>query len=252
MAGKYLGPEFDIHGGGIDLRFPHHENELAQSAAAGRPFARWWMHNAWVTTAGEKMSKSLANSLAVTEVVKRVRPIELRYYLLATHYRSHQEFSFEALQEAATGYRRLEGFVTRATEIAGSVEATDVPDSFAAAMNDDLGSPAAIAVLHDEVRAGNKALGDGDRDATVDVLGRVRAMLDVFGVDPLAEPWATRAAGGGDDRRIAELLVPMLLEQREQARQRRDFATADAVRKQLEGTGIEVEDTATGPRWTIR
>jgi cysteinyl-tRNA synthetase len=252
MAGKYLGPEFDIHGGGIDLRFPHHENELAQATAAGRPFARWWMHNAWVTTSGEKMSKSLTNSLAVTEVVKRVRPIELRYYLLSTHYRSHQEFSFEALEDAGTGFRRLEGFVIRAIEIVGRVDPSDVPETFATAMNDDLGSPAAIAVLHDGVRLGNKALGDGDRDAAGEILGGVRAMLDVFGVDPLAEPWASRAAGSGDERRIAELLVPMLLEQREQARQRRDFTTADAIRKQLDGAGIEVEDTSAGPRWTIR
>jgi cysteinyl-tRNA synthetase len=116
MAGKYLGAEFDIHGGGIDLRFPHHENELAQSRAAGQPFARFWMHNAWVTTSGEKMSKSLGNSLLVSEVVKRVRPIELRYYLASAHYRSHVEFSFEALDEAAAAFRRIEGYVVRASE----------------------------------------------------------------------------------------------------------------------------------------
>ena len=124
MVGKYLGAEFDIHGGGVDLRFPHHENELAQSRAAGRPFARFWMHNAWVTTSGEKMSKSLGNSLLVSEVVKRVRPIELRYYLVASHYRSHVEFSFEALDEAASAFRRIEGYVVRATELVGDIGPT--------------------------------------------------------------------------------------------------------------------------------
>jgi cysteinyl-tRNA synthetase len=257
MAGKYLGPEFDIHGGGIDLRFPHHENELAQSRAAGRPFARWWMHNAWVTTSGEKMSKSLSNSLEVTEVVKRVRPIELRYYLLSTHYRSHQEFSFAALEEAGTGYRRLEGFVTRANELVGRAgqrqrDAADLPVDFTDAMNDDLGSPTAIAVLHDTVRAGNKALTDGDRAEAAATLGRVRTMLDVFGVDPLAEPWASRPVSPRAGDQLAGVLVPILLEQREQARQRRDFAAADLIRKQLDDAGVEVEDTSRGPRWTMR
>jgi cysteinyl-tRNA synthetase len=255
MAGKYLGPEFDIHGGGIDLRFPHHENELAQSRAVGRPFARWWMHNAWVTTAGEKMSKSLSNSLAVTDVVKQVRPVELRYYLLSTHYRSHQEFSFAALEEAGAGYRRLEGFVTRASDLLGSRgEAVDedLPGDFTDAMNDDLGSPAAIAVLHDTVRAGNKALTEGDRAVAAGTLGRVQAMLDVFGIDPLAEPWVSRAVGPREGDQLAHVLVPILLEQREQARQRRDFAAADLIRKQLDDAGVEVEDTSNGPRWTVR
>ncbi len=113
MAGKYLGPAFDIHGGGVDLRFPHHENEQAQSRAAGRPFASYWLHNAWITTAGEKMSKSLGNSLLVPSVLERVRGIELRFYIVAAHYRSHVEFSFEALDEAAVGFRRIEGFLER-------------------------------------------------------------------------------------------------------------------------------------------
>ena len=113
MAGKYLGEAFDIHGGGVDLRFPHHENEQAQSRAAGHPFASYWMHNAWITTSGEKMSKSLGNSLLVPNVLERVRGIELRYYMVAAHYRSHVEFSFEALEEAAVGFRRIEGFLER-------------------------------------------------------------------------------------------------------------------------------------------
>ncbi|HRD62905.1 MAG TPA: cysteine--tRNA ligase, partial [Nocardioides sp.] len=161
MAGKYLGAAFDIHGGGVDLRFPHHENEQAQSRAAGHRFAAYWMHNAWITTAGEKMSKSLGNSLLIPEVLKRVRGIELRYYLVAAHYRSHVEFSFEALDEAAAGFRRIENFLDRA----GASERGDVPDAFAAAMDDDLGTPAAVAVLYDAVREGNRQLAAGE-DAT--------------------------------------------------------------------------------------
>ena len=150
MAASYLGPAFDIHGGGLDLIFPHHENEIAQSKAAGDPFARYWMHNAWVTTTGEKMSKSLGNSLLVREVVKRVRPIELRYYLVSAHYRSMIEFSDEALAEAAAGFRRIEGFLQRA---GGADRRARRPPCRAptstTAMDDDLGVPAALAVVHD-------------------------------------------------------------------------------------------------------
>ena len=153
MAGKYLGPAFDIHGGGVDLRFPHHENEQAQSRAAGRPFASYWMHNAWITTSGEKMSKSLGNSLLVPAVLEKYRGIELRYYLVAAHYRSHVEFSFEALDEAAAGFRRIESFLERA----GVVEPGELPPAFADAMDDDLGTPAAVAVLFDVVREGNRS-----------------------------------------------------------------------------------------------
>jgi cysteinyl-tRNA synthetase len=252
MAAKYLGDEFDIHGGGIDLRFPHHENELAQSSAAGKPFARWWMHNAWITTSGEKMSKSLDNFLLVSEVVKRARPIEVRYYLVATHYRSHVEFSFEALEEAAAGFRRIEGFVDRASELTGGVDVrrVDLPTPFVAAMDDDLGTPAAVAVIHDAVREGNKLIAEGDLDGVLQSLGAVRLMLSVLGLDPLARPWVLSADGGGQ-RQVIEQLVSGMLEQREQARSRRDFETADAVRQQLRGAGVEIEDTPQGPRWTL-
>ena len=164
MAGKYLGPAFDIHGGGVDLRFPHHENEQAQSRAAGRPFASYWLHNAWITTAGEKMSKSLGNSLLIPSVLERVRGIELRYYMVAAHYRSHVEFSFEALDEAAKGFRRIEDFLDRA---AGSSApgSRRCPTPSSAAMDDDLGTPAAVAVIHDSVREGNRLLADGPSDA---------------------------------------------------------------------------------------
>ncbi|MFL5195700.1 MAG: cysteine--tRNA ligase, partial [Microvirga sp.] len=166
MSWKHLGEAFDIHGGGIDLRFPHHENELAQSTAAGQKFANLWMHNAWITASGEKMSKSLDNSMLVTEVVSRVRPIELRYYMVQSHYRSNVEFSYEALEEAGAAFRRIEGFIERAIEAVGSRDPADeVPDEFAVAMDDDLAAPAAMAVIHERVRRGNTALASGDDEA---------------------------------------------------------------------------------------
>ena len=258
MARKYLGPEFDIHGGGIDLRFPHHENELAQSRAAGEPFARYWLHNAWITAAGEKMGKSLGNALLVSAVLERVRPVELRYYLVWPHYRSHVEFSFDALDEAAAGFRRIEGYVERATEATGGeapVDASTTPSlcaDFVAAMDDDLGTPTALAAIHDAVREGNKLLVDGDSPALRGNLASVRAMLGVLGIDPLAQPWS--AAGRGDNSSLQAAtagLVEALLEQRQQARARRDFAAADAIRDQLGAAGIEIEDTPQGPRWTL-
>ncbi len=251
MAGRYLGAEFDIHGGGLDLLFPHHENEIAQSRAAGDGFARFWLHNAWVTTAGEKMSKSLGNSLLVTEVAKRVRPVELRFYLASAHYRSMLEFSEESLADAAAGYRRLEGFVTRAVERVGEVDPGQVPDSFAAAMDDDLGVPAALAVLHEEVSEGNRMLAGGADDAAVgDVLRRVRRMLDVLGVDPLALPWRESRAGAAPGRAL-DALVGERLAERQAARAARDFPAADRVRDSLRAAGVIIEDTPSGPRWTL-
>jgi len=251
MAGKYLGSQFDIHGGGLDLRFPHHENELAQSRAAGHPFARYWMHNAMVTTAGEKMSKSLGNSALVSEVVKRVRPIELRHYLVAPHYRSVIEFSDESLAESATGFRRLEGYVLRASEVVGEVAPGMLCADFVAAMDDDLSTPAAVAAIHEVVREGNKLLPAGDSPALRGNLGSVRAMLGVLGLDPLRDPWTT----SGDDTALHEAvdsLVRSLVARREQARLDKDWATADGVRDQLREAGIDVEDTPGGPRWTLK
>ncbi|MBA2443938.1 MAG: cysteine--tRNA ligase [Nocardioidaceae bacterium] len=251
MAAKYLGDVFDIHGGGIDLRFPHHENELAQSAAAGQGFARLWMHNAWITAAGEKMSKSLTNSMLVSEVVNRVRPIELRYYLVSSHYRSNVEFSFEALEEAGAGFRRIENFLLRARELADVEAAADVPADFAAAMDDDLAAPAALAIVHEAVRVGNVALAAEDEDEVMRSAARLRAMLAIFGLDPLEEPWASRAKTSGGLDVVIDALVAALLQQRQEARARKDFAAADAVRDQLREAGVEVEDTPQGPRWTV-
>ncbi|HZP52756.1 cysteine--tRNA ligase [Actinocrinis sp.] len=252
MARKYLGERFDIHGGGIDLIFPHHENEIAQSKARGDAFAQYWMHNAWVTMADEKMSKSLGNSVLVADMVRRYRPIVLRYYLGTPHYRSMIEYSEAALEESASAFGRIEQFITRAMELVGTTEPTTVPDDFAAALDDDLGVPGAVAVLHQTVRAGNTALAASDKESAKTRLGEVRAMLGVLGMDPLAEPWAD--SGGGDAaglREVVDSLVAVALEQRQAARARKDYAAADEIRDRLTAIGIAVEDTPAGPRWTL-
>jgi cysteinyl-tRNA synthetase len=255
MAGKYLGEAFDIHGGGVDLRFPHHENEQAQSRAAGHAFSTYWMHNAWITTAGEKMSKSLGNSLLVPEVLKRVRPIELRFYMVAAHYRSHVEFSFEALDEAAAGFRRIEHFLDRAAEpsveeVAQQPSRNQLPEAFTTAMDDDLGTPAAAAVVYDAVREGNKLLAEGG-DAT-SIAADVRAMLDVLGLDPADPAWGTTSSGSEEKLTAAvDALVAGLLEQRADARANKDFAAADAIRDRIKAAGIDIEDTPSGPKWSL-
>jgi cysteinyl-tRNA synthetase len=250
MAGKYLGSEFDIHGGGLDLRFPHHENELAQSTAAGQKFARFWMHNALLTAAGEKMSKSLGNGALVSEVIKRFPARAVRLYLVQPHYRSTIEYSDDSLAESVAALERIDNFVARATEQVGRAE-TRVPDAFVAAMDDDLGTPAAVAVLHAVVRDGNVALEAGDHNQLRARLGEVTGMLEILGLNADSPYWA----GQGDDQRLSTVvdgLVAELLAQRETARQRRDFAAADAIRDSLTALGVEVSDTPTGPRWTIR
>ena len=257
MALKYLGSAFDVHGGGVDLRFPHHENEQAQSRAAGHAFATTWMHNAWITTSGEKMSKSLGNSLAVPAVLERTRAIDLRFYIVAAHYRSHVEFSFEALDEAATGFQRLEHFLTRAVDVLGEVAPGAVPADFAAAMDDDLGTPAAVAVVHEVAKEGNRLLGRAadasNREALAEAAGSVRAMLAVLGLDPFDPHWRRGAGSAREDRleKAVDVLVAGVLEQRAAARAGKDFATADALRDRLAAAGVEVEDTPTGPTWSL-
>jgi cysteinyl-tRNA synthetase len=258
MAGKYLGDEFDIHGGGLDLRFPHHENELAQSRAAGRPFARWWMHNAMVNLGGEKMSKSVGNTLLVSEVVKRVPPAALRYYLATPHYRSIIEFSEGALAEAVAAYERITGFVRRAVELVGDLgigesvaHVAEVPAAFAAAMNDDLGVPQAIAVVHNTVHDGNVAIADGDLPTVERTLRETRAMLDILGLDPLSPVWSRGTGVNHELQSVVDGLVGVALQQRQEARGRKDFAAADAVRDGLRAVGIVLEDTPGGTRWTV-
>ncbi|KAB2812103.1 cysteine--tRNA ligase [Pimelobacter simplex] len=249
MAGKYLGDAFDIHGGGVDLRFPHHENEQAQSRAAGGAFASYWMHNAWITTAGEKMSKSLGNTLSIPAILERYRGAELRFYVVAAHYRSHVEFSFDALDEAAVGYRRIEAFLDRA----GTAEIGALPEAFATAMDDDLGTPAAVAVLYDTVREGNRLLAAGDDGAAAEAAGSVAAMLDVLGVHPADPAWAGAGSSDGEARLTAavDALVAGLLDERAQARADKDWARADAIRDRIKAAGIEVTDTPDGPTWTV-
>ncbi len=249
MAEKYCGSTFDIHGGGIDLIFPHHENEIAQSQAVGDGFANYWMHNGWVTTAGEKMSKSLGNSLLVTELLRQVRPIELRYYLGSAHYRSMLEFSPQALAESATAMRRIESFIRRAVARVGDPgPAAQVPPGFAAALDDDLGVPAALATLHEEVTRGNEALARQDDEAVRTALGQVRQMAALLGVDPLDPLWQEHRDDRAEhalDRLVRELLVT-----RATARAERDFATADRVRDQLTAIGLAIEDSPDGSTWS--
>ena len=253
MATKYLGAEFDIHCGGLDLQFPHHENEIAQAHAAGDPFARYWMHNGWVTMSGEKMSKSLGNVLSIPNVLTKVRPVELRYYLGSAHYRSMLEYSEASLQEAAAGYRRIESFLHRVAELnAGEIEKSEVTDAFTAAMNDDLGVPAALAEVHNAVRAGNSALDKGDTAEATAIAGQVRAMTAILGVDPYAPQWRDRDQSNDAALAALDVLIADALRRRELARADKDWATADQVRDQLNTAGIDIVDTADGAKWSLR
>jgi len=256
MSTKYLGPTFDIHGGGLDLVFPHHENELAQSRAAGDGFARYWFHNGLVNLSGEKMSKSLGNSVLVDAMIKEVRPAELRYYLGQAHYRSGIDYTPEALAESAAAYSRIEGFVTRAAEaglVAGPIappSAADLPAAFVAALDNDLGVPQALAVVHEAVTEGNSALAADDAAGAAKQAAVVRGMMAVLGLDPLDEHWT----GGSDEslRPVVDALAAVALAQRQAARERKDYAAADAIRDGLAEAGIAVEDTPRGPRWELR
>jgi cysteinyl-tRNA synthetase len=251
MATKYLGATFDIHGGGLDLVFPHHENEQAQSRAAGDGFANYWMHNGLVTLAGDKMSKSLGNTLSVGDLLELVRPVELRYFLVAPHYRSSVDFTQELVENAATAYRRIEGFVIRARELVGAERpAATMPGTFVDAMNDDIGVPQALAVLHTTVRDGNAALAAGDKARVAECLGQVNAMLAVLGLE--SDAGSAAAGGAGELRAVVDGLVALALEQRTAARERKDYQAADAIRDQLAAAGIIVEDTAAGARWQLR
>ena len=256
MSTKYLGPVFDLHGGGFDLLFPHHENERAQSVSAGDPFARYWLHNGLVRMAEQKMSKSVGNVLLVTDILSKVRPQELRYYLGQAHYRSMLEFSEDALEEAAAAYQRIERFVTRAQRALGVTAnaerpAPEFPISFAAAMDDDLAVSAALAAVHATVRDGNYALTSGGTDSIADCLAQVRSMLGVLGLDPLDAAWE---AGDSSDRlyTAVDALAGLALRQREAARARGDYASADSIRNTLENIGVVVADTPEGPRWELK
>ncbi|WP_440713134.1 cysteine--tRNA ligase [Gordonia sp. FQ] len=250
MATSLLGGEFDIHCGGMDLIFPHHENEIAQAHGAGDAFARYWLHNGWVTMSGEKMSKSLGNVVAIPEMLKKVRPVELRYYLGSAHYRSMLEYSDGALHEAAAGYRRIESFVQRVVDRVGEVGIGGVAADFAAALDDDLGVPAALAVVHNTVREGNTALEAGDGERARELAAQVRGMTAILGTDPLDPHWAS---AGVDEAATAALdvLVGAELERRAAARAAKDWAVADEVRDRLAAAGVEVTDTPDGAQWAL-
>jgi cysteinyl-tRNA synthetase len=248
MAHAYLGEAFDIHGGGLDLIFPHHENEIAQSESAGWDFAKIWMHNAWVTTSGEKMSKSLGNSLQVMEILKKVRGIELRWYLGSAHYRSMLEFSFEALDESSVNFRRIEGFLQRAKEILKADIEPSISSQFATAMNNDLAVPQALADISELVRIGNTAITENDLTALAKSASEVRGALGILGCDPFDPIFANSNSAKSE---VLDGLISLALEQRNAARARKDFAASDAIRDSLTALGITIEDTPTGSRWTV-
>jgi len=248
MAHAYLGEAFDIHGGGLDLIFPHHENEIAQSESAGWDFAKIWMHNAWVTTSGEKMSKSLGNSLQVMEILKKVRGIELRWYLGSAHYRSMLEFSFEALEESSVNFRRIEGFLQRAKGLLKSDIQPSISAQFTAAMNNDLAVPQALADISELVRIGNTAITENDLTTLAKSASEVRGALEILGCDPFDPIFADSSNSKSE---ILDGLISLALEQRTAARARKDFAASDAIRDSLTALGITIEDTPTGSRWTV-
>jgi cysteinyl-tRNA synthetase len=235
------------------LVFPHHENELAQSRGAGNGFAQYWMHNAWVTLSGEKMSKSLGNVVSIEEMLRKVRAVELRYYLVGPHYRSMIEYSDAALAESVSAYRRIESFLGRVSQRVGVVPSDGVYCAdFTVAMDNDFGTPLALAAIHGTVHEGNAALEGGNHVAAIAAASSVRAMTGILGVDPLSPQWASNSTTETTQRQALTVLVDQLLEQRQLAKRERDFATADAVRNQLAKAGIAVEDTPDGPQWTLK
>ena len=245
MAGKYLGSRFDIHGGGLDLRFPHHENELAQSTAAGDDFANFWMHNGMVTYEGEKMSKSIGNTISPAQMLQMARPLVVRYYLGSAHYRSVLDYRPSSLQEAATAIERVEAFLAATQEVLKP--GREVPQAFAEAMDDDVNIPRALAVLHEQTRAGNAALAAGE-DAS-EAANAVMAMAEVLG---LAQLMSFNAEGtSGAEHEALDALIQAVLAERADARAQKDWAKADAMRDLLASAGVQVKDGANGSSWSV-
>ena len=245
MAGKYLGSRFDIHGGGLDLRFPHHENELAQSTAAGDDFANFWMHNGMVTYEGEKMSKSIGNTISPAQMLQMARPLVVRYYLGSAHYRSVLDYRPSSLQEAATAIERVEAFLAATQEVLKP--GREVPEAFAEAMDDDVNIPRALAVLHEQTRAGNAALAAGE-DAS-EAANAVMAMAEVLG---LAQLMSFNAEGiSGAEHEALDALIQAVLAERADARAQKDWAKADAMRDLLASAGVQVKDGANGSSWSV-
>ena len=245
MAGKYLGSRFDIHGGGLDLRFPHHENELAQSTAAGDDFANFWMHNGMVTYEGEKMSKSIGNTISPAQMLEMARPLVVRYYLGSAHYRSVLDYRPSSLQEAATAIERVEAFLAATQDVLKP--GREVPEAFAEAMDDDVNIPRALAVLHEQTRAGNAALAAG-ADAS-EAANAVMAMAEVLG---LAQLMSFNAEGtSGAEHEALDALIQAVLAERADARAQKDWAKADAMRDLLASAGVQVKDGANGSSWSV-
>ena len=245
MAGKYLGSRFDIHGGGLDLRFPHHENELAQSTAAGDDFANFWMHNGMVTYEGEKMSKSIGNTISPAQMLQMARPLVVRYYLGSAHYRSVLDYRPSSLQEAATAIERVESFLAATQDVLKP--GREVPEAFAEAMDDDVNIPRALAVLHEQTRAGNAALAAGE-DAS-EAANAVMAMAEVLG---LAQLMSFNAEGtSGAEHEALDALIQAVLAERADARAQKDWAKADAMRDLLASAGVQVKDGANGSSWSV-
>jgi cysteinyl-tRNA synthetase len=255
MSTKYLGTNFDIHGGGLDLRFPHHENELAQSTAAGDDFANYWIHNALVNVSGQKMSKSLGNSIFAEDLFAKGSDIAVRYYLSSAHYRSVLDYHEGVLDEATTAVGRIETFLKRALRML----ATDakllslvpgVPPKFADAMNDDLNLPIAIGVIHETVREGNAALDANDIDSARNAFLAVLGMTNVLLINPLASIWGK----SGEDQlthQALDSLIRSIIDQRNAARAAKDFATADKWRDIITAAGIKLEDAADQTHWSV-
>lgn len=270
MSHRYLGDAFDIHGGGLDLRFPHHENEMAQTRAAGWNSAARWMHSAWVTAKGEKMSKSLGNGLSVPAVLAEHSAWVVRYALGSVQYRSMLEWSDQTLTEAQAAFERVSNFIDRAGSALGeqpgrdeisAIGADDLPQDFVAAMNNDINVSGATAAIFSAIRDGNAvlsqvqgALDDATRAQVRATLVAVRAMLDTLGLDPLADPWAVAAVDGENSKagKALDALISAQLEARQQARAAKDFATADAIRDSLAAAGILIEDAPTGSTWSLK
>ncbi len=253
MSRRYLGPEFDIHGGGLDLRFPHHENELAQSTAAGDGFARYWLHNGLVTVGDQKMSKSLGNFLLAHDVLRTQDPLVVRYALAAAHYRSSLEISPTTFAEAEAALARVRTFQQRAARALGTnspLVAADLPEAFATALDDDLGVPQALAVVHETVRAGNAALDAGDDAAAGRALIEVGRMTGILGLNPLDPQWQD-AGGAGAEAEALDALMQAMISQRSHARANKDWAAADRIRDALAAAGIALEDSPHGTHWSL-
>ncbi len=254
MSHKYLGSAFDIHGGGLDLRFPHHENELAQSAAAGDDFASFWLHNGLVTYNGEKMSKSLGNTVSPRQMLQLAPARVVRYFLGQAHYRSQLDYSEGSLREAGAALERIDRFLSRSAA-AGlpSVEdeARAVTPAFAAAMDDDLGVPQALGALHDAVRAGNSALDAGDLAAAAEAAAAVEAMASVLGIASTSVNGGADGVGAAAEREALSALVEARIVERASARAAKDWARSDAIRDELAHVGITVKDSADGATWSL-